>query len=143
MKSLYDDVPDLTLTPADGGFVLVSKSTGMRIEIVEMDGRDRFRLQGPAFAGEPAVAIETDDWSSMLAIYGERWLRWVTVTIGLGFHPDTRADDYVPALPDALRSVYDPMIDFVFERVPDDPYAIGLDAWEKGGLLNDPPSPVP
>lgn len=137
MTAQYDDIPGLARKETDGGIELVSECTGMRIEVGNFRGRDRFTLHAPAFQGEGELTFKTSKWPEIRAAYGERWLRWVTVTIGLGFHPDTSADQYSPDLPEPLRSEYDEMIDFIFECVPGDPYAIGMDAWEKGGFLDD------
>lgn len=99
----------MRLRPMDGGFELSS------------DGLD-------------PVALGGGDLDGLMDAWAERWLRVVAVEIGLGFHPDTPAGDYEPALEGALAEEYDRMLDFVFERL-EDPYAVGLDAWEMAGLI--------
>lgn len=60
--------------------------------------------------------------------------KWVS-RIGLGFHPDTRGDDYSPPLGDAATiAEYDRDISQMFE-LPGCPYASGLAAMERAGLI--------
>lgn len=60
--------------------------------------------------------------------------KWVS-RLGLGFHPDTRGDDYWPALSDAEVAEYDADMDTLFAGMrgnPDglDPYEIAIRALE-------------
>ena len=50
---------------------------------------------------------------------------------GMGFHPDTRGDDYVPPLADPAS--YDCDMDTLF-RLAADPYDCGLRAMARAGL---------
>ena len=60
--------------------------------------------------------------------------RWVS-HIGIGFHPDTPAADYVPPLSDDDAKQYD--LDMLFcQLVLQDPYADGLRAMRDAGLLD-------
>lgn len=54
--------------------------------------------------------------------------RWVR-RIGRGFHPDTRAEDYDPALADWERRDYEDDMDRLFE-MPGDPYEFAVQAME-------------
>lgn len=61
----------------------------------------------------------------------ERAYRALVAEIGLGFHPDTRGDDYTPALPDAAR--YEAIVEAAFAVC--DPYAVALDVFKQEGLV--------
>ncbi len=81
-------------------------------------------------AGKPCPDLR----AGMLDIIGdqlaEKWAR----KIGLGFHPDTRGADYVPALSAADAAEYDRNIAELF-ALPGCPYARGLAAFERLGLI--------
>ena len=55
--------------------------------------------------------------------------RWVAVC-GMGFHPDTRGADYVPALSPRMVAKYDNDMNKLFELAVD-PYAYGVQAIEE------------
>jgi hypothetical protein len=58
--------------------------------------------------------------------------KWVA-KIGLGFHPDTSAEDYVPTLSREEIEEYATDIRYLFAQ-PCDPYAIAVSAMERAGL---------
>ncbi|WP_315923187.1 hypothetical protein [Mesorhizobium sp. SP-1A] len=125
---------------ADGSAVYKSKTS--YLEVIQADAKDlnsTVIFKAPAFNGHEAYEVEIRGEATLAAEYAEYWLRWVSVEIGTGFHPDTRAEDYVPGLPSTLNKEYDEMIGFCFENI-DDPYKVGLDAWGKAGLIDSAPS---
>jgi len=120
----------------------VYKSQTSALEIIQADAKDpnsTVTFKAPGFGGHEAYEVEVRGEATLAAEYAEYWLRWVSVEIGIGFHPDTRAEDYVPRLPSKLNKEYDEMIGFCFEYI-DDPYKVGLDAWEKAGFIDSEPS---
>jgi hypothetical protein len=75
----------------------------------------------------------------------DTWLDTVVARLGLGFHPDTRADAYVDAygqqsLGLAEIAAYEEGLDLLSARV--DVYAAGVDAFRRAGLL-EPEQPQP
>lgn len=60
--------------------------------------------------------------------------KWVAI-LGLGFHPDTRGEDYSPALSANMVAEYDRDMNKLFE-VSGDPYQAAIDAWERAGLID-------
>lgn len=84
--------------------------------------------------GKDEPILDSDDLDEIIAAYAKAWLQWVAVNIGLGFHPDTRAQSYEPGLESGLAAQYDPVIELVFERL-EDPYEVGLSAWQAAGLI--------
>lgn len=90
-----------------------------------------------AGVGEAHIVTRLADAQSA---YARLWMEAAAVGIGLGFHPDTPAASYEPALEPALAAQYDDMIGFCHKHL-DDPYAVGMEAWEKAGLVDPAPSP--
>lgn len=89
-------------------------------------------------SADGTVQFETADEQALAVGYATTWLETIACKIGMGFHPDTSADQYSPALPEPLNSEYDTMIGFVFEQLTDeanDPYAIAMAACEEGGVI--------
>lgn len=80
------------------------------------------------------------DLASAQTAYAKLWMESVAVGVGLGFHPDTPADAYEPALEADLAAQYDEMIGFCHDHL-EDPYAVGYEAWEKAGLIEATPAP--
>jgi hypothetical protein len=78
----------------------------------------RPRRRDPGRAGGAVPRMPTDRAQAIAAV------RWMVRTIGLGFHPDTRALDYAPPLPRRLRGVYDALLDAAFQHC--DVYAVGV-----------------
>lgn len=134
-------LPFLKKTVMDDGSA-VYKSQTSDLEIIQADAKDpssAMTFKAPAFKGHEAYELGIRGEATLAAEYADYWLRWVSVEIGTGFHPDTRAEDYEPRLPAALNKEYDEMIGFCFEHI-DDPYKVGLDAWEKAGYIDPEPS---
>lgn len=99
-----------------------------------------FKVSRPTEAspdGEGAVLVQTQKEAQ--AAYAALWMEAAAVGIGLGFHPDTPAENYSPALEPDLAAQYDDMIGFCHDHL-EDPYAVGYDAWEKAGLITPSPS---
>jgi hypothetical protein len=113
-----------------------------------------YTVEAPAIEGEDdSFYFCTDNWEWAQSTYAERWLKTAAVTIGTGFHPDTRAPDYVTYDEDAdalvpglglhnaaLLQQYDAMMEFCFQHL-ENPYGIGLDAWKQAGLI-EPEAPA-
>jgi hypothetical protein len=59
--------------------------------------------------------------------------RWID-RFGLGFHPDTRGANYVPALSAEDIARYDADMELLFEHAAD-PYDLSIRAWKEKGLL--------
>lgn len=60
--------------------------------------------------------------------------KWVSI-LGIGFHPDTRGDDYCsPALSAAMAAKYERDMKTLFS-VSRDAYADAIAAWERAGLI--------
>lgn len=105
------------------------------------------------FFGKPFVMtskdavghVRTEEFDYFLDVeiaYAKAWIEWVTVEIGLGFHPDTPARDYEPPLTEPLRRQYDAMIAWSHEMLAlgkTDPYEVGLAAMEAAGLIESQP----
>lgn len=127
------EIPGTTYVPVDDGYELVSRASGIKLIVTDTPELKIFEVRSPEFAGEPEFSDSTEFWDQAARIYAERWIRWVTAEIGLGFHPDTRAEDYEPPLEQPLRTEYDPALGFVFEHL-EDPYEVGLDAMYKSGV---------
>jgi hypothetical protein len=100
----------------------------------EMPGGQRFNLHMYDGACEPHPLISSDDWAVIEdAVSFARYVR----RLGLGFHPDTRGDDYVNAdgsrtFTDEEAADYDDAIEAASLGV--DPYAFGIEIWETMGL---------
>lgn len=59
--------------------------------------------------------------------------KWLTV-IGIGFNPDTKSDNYEPALSPQQQIEYDDDMDRLWDVSPD-PYADCLEAMEELGMI--------
>lgn len=60
--------------------------------------------------------------------------KWVSI-LGIGFHPDTRGEDYCsPALSAAMVAEYERDMQTLFS-VSRDAYADAMAAWERAGLI--------
>lgn len=129
-------IPGTVRTEENGGVRLASPASGIAVSVAGNGGD--FEVISPEFEGEEAWTGRFATWDDACSAFADRWLRWVTVTIGLGFHPDTRAEDYSEPLPEPLASEYDLMLSFAFMHL-EDPYAVGMDAHEKTGNLNHAP----
>lgn len=130
-------LPGFTTSQSDDGITMLhSETTGMTVRIsLDSDGDTEFKATLPAFAGHDEATLETDDFIDIEEFYGEQWIRWAAVTIGLGFHPDTSADNYIEgSLSPALMAEYDEMIGRAHQWCAD-PYEVSLDAWDKAGLI--------
>lgn len=124
------EIPGTRKVVTDKGYDLVSPASGITVSVTDNADILMFDLKAAANEATAAFSASTDDWAELCAMYAESWLTWVTAEIGMGFHPDTPANDYSLPLPQPLRSEYDPMIGFVFEHI-EDPYAIGLAAMQR------------
>ena len=49
--------------------------------------------------------------------------------IGLGFHPDTRVDEYQPPLPPEIAAKYERVVEAAFGSF--DPYEVGCQVFER------------
>jgi len=68
--------------------------------------------------------LATESWDDVLAYFvARKWSR----NLGLGFHPDTRATDYEPALSDTDQREYASDMETLF-KAGSDPYGIALNA---------------
>lgn len=101
-----------------------------------------YKVHDPQDIGKDELLTESDDLDEIKKAYAIAWIRWASVDgIGLGFHPDTSAEQYEPALDERLAEQYGDMIDFGHEqlRVPgEDVYSIGLQAWADAGMIPKP-----
>lgn len=96
----------------------------------------RFGLQMYADDSSAVSLAESDDWAVI-----EAWVRLVRAirkTFGLGFHPDTRGQDYVNqgggrSLTDAEADQYNRDLDTVGRD--HDVYLVGMRIWQALGLL--------
>ena len=135
-------LPFLKKTVMEDGSA-VYKSQTSDLEIIQADAKNpnsAMMIKAPAFKGHEAYEVEIQGEETVAAKYADYWLRWVSVEIGTGFHPDTSAELYDPRLPVALNAEYDGMLDFCFEHIPD-PYEVGINAWEKAGYIDPDPAP--
>jgi hypothetical protein len=136
-------LPFLKKTVLEDGSAVYSSQT-RALEVVQEDAQNPNSLvvfKAPAFGGHEAYVVEIRGEASVAEKYADYWMRWVSVEVGIGFHPDTSAKNYTPSLPAALNNEYDGMISFCFEHM-EDPYEVGIDAWEKAGII-DPVSSGP
>ncbi len=140
------DFPHARPSTVSGGFlVLYNDPAG--VSVFARASRNAAHAADPAFTvvrGRGADAVihaSTDDRAEARAAYAEAWLRNVAVAIGLGFHPDTRADDYSPPLEPGLAAEYDAMLERAFDLLPD-PYETAFEAWREAGLLQGEPAPA-
>jgi len=100
-----------------------------------------FAMTSTDASGKPRVE-EFDYFLEAEIAYARAWIEWVTVEIGLGFHPDTPARDYEPPLNEPLRRQYDAMIAWSHEMLElgkTDPYEVGLAAMEAAGMIEAQP----
>ena len=87
-----------------------------------------------AFGPDPYTRAPDDKRAENILLARQYMRRWVS-HIGIGFHPDTSAADYVPPLSDDDAKQYD--LDMLFcQLVLQDPYADGLRAMRDAGLLD-------
>ena len=61
--------------------------------------------------------------------------KWVAI-LGIGFHPDTRGEDYSsPALSAEMVAEYERDMKTLF-AVSSDPYADAIEAWKRAGIID-------
>lgn len=140
------DFPYAKPSTVSGGFVvLYNEPAG--VSVFARASQAAAHAADPAFTvvrgrgAEAVIHAATNDRTDARIAYAEAWLRNVAVSIGLGFHPDTRAGSYSPPLEPGLASEYDAMLDRVFTLLPD-PYEVAYSAWREAGLLEDEPAPA-
>lgn len=130
-------IPGTRRVATDRGYDLVSPASGITVSVTDNADILMFDIKSPENAASKEFSGNTDDWKELCRMYSECWVTWVTAEIGMGFHPDTRADDYTPGLPQPLKGEYDPMIDFASEHL-EDIYATGLDAMHRLEFTKNP-----
>jgi uncharacterized protein YciU (UPF0263 family) len=130
-------IPGTKSVKTDKGYDLVSRASGITVSVTDNSDILMFELMAPENAASKEFSGSTDDWKELCRMYAECWVTWVTAEIGMGFHPDTPADDYSPGLPQPLKGEYDPMIDFASEHL-EDIYAVGLDAMHRLEFTKNP-----
>jgi uncharacterized protein YciU (UPF0263 family) len=130
-------IPGTRKVVTDKGYDLVSPASGITVSVTDSKDILMFDLKAPENAAAAEFTASTDNWQELCAMYAESWLTWVTAEIGMGFHPDTPAEDYTPPLPAPLMGEYDPMISFAHEHL-EDPYEIGLNAMTRLEFTKNP-----
>jgi hypothetical protein len=123
-------LPGTYVRQSENGYDLVSPSSGITVSVTDQKNILLFKIVSPENAVAVAYTFETDDWAEACTMYAQAWVTWVTAEIGLGFHPDTPAEDYTPGLPEPLKAEYDTMINFASACL-DDIYAVGLEAMQR------------
>ena len=109
----------------DNGAELIFAADYADPELREVPDAARFSVHYAAGDHSPAEVFASDDiGESMVAL----WAVW----IGLGYHPDTRAQDYTPQMNPADCDAYDATHAAID---PDRAAEIGLGAWESAGLI--------
>lgn len=127
-------IPGLDKVTDGASTSLRSKTTGAVVNVVtDDDGGTDYNLVFPAFAGHEELRGTYDDITDLEHDYVIHWVRWAAVTIGAGFHPDTPAEDYSPALDPALAEEYDALLNISHGYT--DPYETSIDAWEAAGIV--------
>ncbi|NTF17268.1 hypothetical protein G6L37_02330 [Agrobacterium rubi] len=121
----------------DKGYDLVSRSSGITVSVTDSADILMFDIRSPENAASMEFTASTDDWDEMCRMYAECWITWVTAEIGMGFHPDTPADDYSPSLASPLNGEYDLMIGFAHVHL-EDVYAVGMEAMGRLGFTQSP-----
>lgn len=117
-----------------GGEALWFNASRMTIFIEDRKGRPEFRLYAPVNSLDGALSFRSDEWSEVCRACAERWMAWITMQIGGGFHPDTPSDGYGFPLPTLLAAEYDHMIAFSHALL-EDPYEISLDTMRRMGWI--------
>ncbi len=62
----------------------------------------------------------------------DRWAKW----LGLSWHIDTRAEEYLGDMPEAFYVEYENDMDYLRNN-SSDPYADALAAWTRAGLIEE------
>lgn len=136
LKDFPNVVPDVTTT--EGWRVFRNEVYGIFVRVERAArGKDEgcYSVHRPGALDSYVGVVR----SRAQAAYAALWLEAAATDIGLGFHPDTRADDYEPPLRPDLAAQYDDMIGFCHGHL-EDPYAIAYDAWDRAGLITSPKS---
>ena len=125
-------IEGMSVKAVDGKTVWTSATTG--VVLTNSGGKQPYTLFVPGRDGAPADEMKFDYLDQAVEAWSKAWLEWAAVEIGLGFHPDTSAENYVPPLPAALAAEYDSMISLSHQTLQD-PYAVSIEAWERAGLI--------
>jgi hypothetical protein len=127
-------IPGLVQATEAASTLLRSQTTGAVVDVVaNEDGDNVHNLTFPAFDGHEEMRGTYDDIMDLEDEYVVQWVRWAAVTIGVGFHPDTPAEDYDPPLESALAEEYDALLKLSHGYA--DPYETAVDAWEAAGIV--------
>ena len=113
---------------------MFSRTTNHVLFVDPDGGQPFYRLSMLGESGDLEGVVSSHDLKVIERAYTEAWIRAVAVSIGIGFHPDTRADHYAPPLPEPLLSEYDAVMDLVCDSGID-PYEVGMDAWRQAGMI--------
>ncbi|NTF23542.1 hypothetical protein G6L37_34795 [Agrobacterium rubi] len=118
----------------DASVHMRSQTTGASVKVDRGDdGGTTYDLVFPAFEGHEELRESFDDILDLEDAYVKQWIRWTAVTVGLGFHPDTPAEDYEPPLSAPLAAEYDRLIEISHGYT--DPYEVSIEAWNAAGLV--------
>jgi hypothetical protein len=77
------------------------------------------------------AAFKAQEKREACALICDRWAKW----LGLSWHIDTRAEEYLGDMPEAFYVEYENDMDYLRNN-SSDPYADAIAAWERAGIIS-------